>query len=155
MTTTSLALPRRRSAAFTLVEMLLVIGVISILASLVISSFSDAAQTSRDVVARQQQAVWQSALNNWVDGKLGRVDTTISSDGAAIGIEVLTAHYNSLTTAARVALIYSYLDGASVAHFTEFSTGGVIRSNSMQQTGKYLQLPTWGAGTYPHVDLLP
>ena len=51
---------------FSLVELLLVLGIISIMASIVINSFSNAAQDSRNVLAKQQQAPWQSAVNNWV-----------------------------------------------------------------------------------------
>ena len=41
--------------AFSLVELLLVLAIISIMAALVINSFSNAAQDSRNVMARQQQ----------------------------------------------------------------------------------------------------
>ena len=56
---------------FSFVEMLLVLGIISIMAAIVINSFSNASQDSRNVVARQQQATLQSAINNWVAGQIG------------------------------------------------------------------------------------
>ena len=59
------------NAGFSLVELLLVLGIVSIMAAIVINSFSNAAQDSRNVVARQQQATLQSAVNNWVAGQVG------------------------------------------------------------------------------------
>ena len=59
------------NTGFSLVELLLVLGIVSIMAAIVINSFSNAAQDSRNVVARQQQATLQSAVNNWVAGQVG------------------------------------------------------------------------------------
>ena len=59
------------SRGFSLVELLLVLGIISIMASIVINSFSNAAQDSRNVLAKQQQATLQSAINNWVASQIG------------------------------------------------------------------------------------
>ncbi len=56
--------PSRRG--FTLVELLVVIAIIGVLASLVIASFSNVTQDTRNVIALQQQAVLQEALNNWI-----------------------------------------------------------------------------------------
>ncbi len=169
-------IPRlQRALAFTLVEMLLVIAVISILASMVISSFSDAAQTSREVVVRQQLAVWQSALNNWVDAKLGRVDTSIVSSGAPVTLEALTNYYNTTlnTSAKRFAMLTGkdmdantpdtegYLDAMTAQHYVDMagkygpSDLSLIKSDAMVQTGKWLTLPNWVSGSYPTVNLNP
>ena len=162
-----------RMMAFTLVEMLLVIAVISILASMVISSFSDAAQTSREVVVRQQLAVWQSALNNWVDGKLGRVDTAIVPTGAPVTLEALTTYYNNTlnTSAKRFALLTGkdldagtpdtegYLDAMTSQHYVDMAVKygpsdlTKIKSDAMVQTGRWLTLPNWVSGSYPTVNL--
>ena len=64
-------LKKNYSKGFSLVELLLVLGIISIMASIVINSFSNAAQDSRNVIARQQQATLQSAVNNWVASQIG------------------------------------------------------------------------------------
>lgn len=164
----------RRIWAFTLVEMLLVIGIISILAALVISSFSDAAQTSREVVVRQQLAVWQSALNNWVDGKLGRIDSGITGNtDVAVSLSALTTYYNAKTSDERFALLAGkeldgtaaaapgYLDAMTAQHYVDMaiqfppSDSKKIRSDAMIQTGKWIELPDWTAGSYPTVDLYP
>jgi prepilin-type N-terminal cleavage/methylation domain-containing protein len=168
-------LPRLRHAlAFTLVEMLLVIAVISIMASMVISSFSDAAQTSREVVARQQLAVWQSALNNWVDAKLGRIDTAIETTGATVTLESLTKYYNTTlnTPALRFAMLTGrdldpltadkegYLDPMTAQHYVDMaikygpSDLSRIKSDAMVQTASWLTLPNWVSGSYPTVNLI-
>lgn len=171
--TTSRSLMQRCRAAFTLVEMLLVIAIISILAAMVISSFSDAAQTSREVVVRQQLAVWQSALNNWVNGKLGKVDTTIDASGAPITLGTLRTYYTttmSTKTARWLAITgmnlngtvaaEGYLDPMTAGHYLEMaSKSGVpanmdkIKSDAMIQTGRWLELPDWVEGGTPTVEL--
>jgi prepilin-type N-terminal cleavage/methylation domain-containing protein len=161
----------RRLAAFTLVEMLLVIAVISILASMVISSFSDAAQSTRDVVVRQQLAVWQSGLNNWVNSKLGRVDTAIESTGAQVTLQALTNYYNTLTKTQRFTLLTGkdldattpdtdgYLDAMTGQHYLDMATKqgatdlNKIKSDAMIQTGRWIELPDWTMGGYPTVEL--
>jgi prepilin-type N-terminal cleavage/methylation domain-containing protein len=165
----------QRLLAFTLVEMLLVIAVISILASMVISSFSDAAQTSREVVVRQQLAVWQGALNNWVNRKLGRVDTAIVSSGAPVTLEALTNYYNNTlnTSAKRFTMITGkdmddatadtegYLDAMTGQHYIDMAKKygpadlSLIKSDAMVQTGRWLTLPNWVSGSYPTVNLNP
>ena len=164
----------RRLVAFTLVEMLLVIGIISILAAMVISSFSDAAQTSREVVVRQQLAVWQSALNNWVDGKLGRIDPSITgSNQVAVTLSALTTFYNSKSGPERFTLLTGkdldastpdtegYLDAMTGQHYVDMalnyppSDSKIIRSDAMIQTGKWIELPNWIEGSYPTVELFP
>ena len=173
--TSSHTILRRCRAAFTLVEMLLVIAIISILAAMVISSFSDAAQTSREVVVRQQLAVWQSALNNWVNGKLGKADTAIDATGAPVTLGTLRNYYTTTLNSktARWKLLTGlnlngtaagegYLDPMTSAHYLETaSTGGPpanmdkIKSDAMIQTGRWLELPDWVEGGTPTVILLP
>jgi prepilin-type N-terminal cleavage/methylation domain-containing protein len=142
-------------AGFTLVEMLLVVAVISILASMVISSFSDSAQTSREIVQRQQQAVLQAALDNWVNSKLGRIDGSIDSAHAAapVSINGLAAYYNAKTPAQRFGLISSYLDSKTTDQFTA-SANGSYRTSIMEKTGYHVELPDWNSATYPQVDVL-
>ena len=56
--------PNFRRRAFTLVEMLLVIAIISVLAAMAISNFSNASQDTRAVVSRQQLAVMQVEIDD-------------------------------------------------------------------------------------------
>lgn len=84
--------------AFTLVEMLLVIAIISILAGLVISNISNAAHDTRDVVARQQLAVVQEAVNHWVNREVGRVPESAAPGSPGATVNQIMALYNSKTT---------------------------------------------------------
>jgi prepilin-type N-terminal cleavage/methylation domain-containing protein len=72
-----------RKRAFTLVEMLLVVAIISILAAMAISNFSNASKDTREVVARQQLAVVQEAVNHWVNHEVGRV-TSAGGTGKSV-----------------------------------------------------------------------
>ncbi len=159
--------------AFTLVELLLVIVIISIMAATVINSFSDAAQSSRDVVVKQQLAVFQSALNNWVNANLGRINSSIDSTKAPITLEKLRVHYNSQSTTQRFIMLAGkdldeatpdsegYLEPMTAEHYIQVAkqNGAAdmskIKSDSMVQTGQYLTLPDWVSGSYPTVQIHP
>lgn len=140
-------LPRHRG--FTLVEMLLVIAVISILAAMVIGSFSDSAQTSREIVKNQQHAVLQSALNNWVNGKLGRF---AGSNTKATSVADLVAQYNAMTPVQRFASIGDYLDESTKDQFSTSGTGDNARFSSkiMAALGKHFELQPWPSGKYEY-----
>lgn len=143
--------------AFTLVEMLIVIAIISILAAMAISSFSNAAQDSREVVVRQQLAVFQEAVNNWASREIGKVTT---SGGTAATVASVRTRYNATANAgARLTLFEQYLDEAtrtrSAANVQVDNTSGRITTDAMRQTGYYLTLPDWGSGSYPKVQIAP
>jgi prepilin-type N-terminal cleavage/methylation domain-containing protein len=112
-----------RQRAFTLVEMLLVIAIISILAAMAISNFSNASQDSRDIIARQQLAV----------------------------VQEMNA-YNTATGAARYALFSNYLDEATRGSLTYDTGTGRLTTQAMRDTGRYLTLPNWAAGSFPKVQ---
>ena len=136
---------RRKERAFTMVEMLIVISVIAIMAALVISAFSNAAQDTRRVVARQQQAAVQSAVNAWVAAQS-------SGTGSLSGAR--TTYNAQPTSLARLNLVANYLDEKSVAHFRENTTNtGEVLSEALKKTSQHLELPTWSATSYPKVDL--
>lgn len=176
---------QRTNKAFSLIEVLLVLAIISIMAALVINAFSNASQDSRNVMARQQQATLQSALNNWVSAQIGgaefpdsanptkRYDRTVSyvrnkynyasnwwaADPVAAGASLRT-------TRQRADLIADYLDDDTVQHFVDNSPdpgtdATLIRSSAMKKTGQFLQLGDWPAPTatqrnpYPKVELFP
>lgn len=126
--------------AFTLIEMLIVIAIISILAAMAISSFANAAQDSREVLVRQQLATVQEAVNNWATRQIGKVTAT---DGKPQTVEQARTAYNAPTTAAaRWALFAPYLEESSQSSFTAASNGR-ITTDAMLQTGYYLTLPAW------------
>ncbi|HEX2747986.1 MAG TPA: type II secretion system protein [Verrucomicrobiales bacterium] len=146
-------IPKSLKRAFTLVEMLLVIAIISILAGLVISNISNAAHDTRDVVARQQLAVVQEAVNHWVNREIGRVN---SAGATGASVNQVMATYNAASTAsARYALFQNYLDDATRDNFTVDNTTAKITSQAMRDVNKYLTLPNWAASSYPKVQLQP
>ena len=144
---------KRTRNAFTLIEMLIVIAIISVLAAMAISSFSNAAQDSREVLVRQQLATVQEAVNNWASRQIGKVSTSGGNPGT---IEQVRVAYNAPTTAAaRLLLFQGYLDEATRASITVNSTTGRLTTDAMLQTGYYLTLPSWSSGSYPKVQINP
>tara|TARA_R110000850_G_scaffold185992_9_gene311925 strand:+ start:1076 stop:1549 length:474 start_codon:yes stop_codon:yes gene_type:complete len=136
--------PHKARSAFTMVEMLIVIAVIGIMSALVISAFSNAAQDTRRVVARQQQAAVQNAVNAWVNSKSDEV-----------GISGSRSLYNAAgTSKGRLQLVQLYLDDSSIAHFISNTiSDGEVKSAALKKTGQYLALDTWVASSYPKVEL--
>lgn len=137
---------RNPLTGFTLVELLLVISVIAIMGALAISHFSNASQDTRRVVARQQQAALQGAVNAWV----ARQVSGNNSVGDA------RAAYNVPTTSrGKLDLIRTYLDDITYEHFDENTTNDdELQTASMSNLSYYLQLADWAAGSYPKVDLI-
>ena len=141
MTVTILQKARK---GFTMVEMLIVIAVIGIMSALVISAFSNAAQDTLRVVARQQQAAVQNAVNAWVN-----------STSDQVGISGAMATYNAAgNSQARLQLVQLYLDDSSLAHFLSNTTDtSQIKSAALKKTGQYLVLDSWDVTSYPKVEL--
>jgi prepilin-type N-terminal cleavage/methylation domain-containing protein len=175
----------RANKAFSLVELLLVLAIISIMAALVINSFSNAAQDSCNVMARQQQATLQSAINNWISGQVGGFEVP-DPDNPSRRYERTVGYvrnkYNYATNywtnspsnpresrsdgdiLGRLELIKDYLDDDTYRHFADSSPGSDftrIQSGAMAKTGQYIELSAWslpGAGKrspYPKVELYP
>ncbi len=134
-------LPRR---AFTMVEMLIVIAVIGIMSALVISAFSNAAQDTRRVVGRQQQAAVQNAVNAW-----------INSVSQQQGLAQARDLYNLAgSSKGRLQLVQGYLDEATLSHFLANTTDdNQVKSAALSKTGQYLLLDAWNAASYPKVEL--
>jgi prepilin-type N-terminal cleavage/methylation domain-containing protein len=136
----------RRRPAFSLVELLLVIAIIAIMASLVIAAFSNASADSRLVIARQQQAVVQEAVNSWVAYR----------SAAPRSLASARTEYNAAANGlARLALVQAYLDSATYSHLVA-NTSNVdrVRSDAMVKSGQYLQITDWPSGSYPKVNLI-
>lgn len=132
--------------AFTMIEMLIVIAVIGIMSALVISAFSNAAQDTRRVVARQQQAAVQNAVNAWV-----------SSYSQENGLAAARTAYNAASTSkGRLQLVGNYLDDSTLSHFLNPSntvSNDEVRSAALKKTGQYLDLSSWSTTSYPKVEL--
>ncbi len=149
--------PPQLVRAFTLVEMLLVIAIISILAAMAISNFSNASQDTRAVVARQQLAVVQEAVNHWANKEIGRV-TASGGTGRTVA-QVMTEYNNASDAQTRFDLFKGYLDDAALdasrGGFQVDNTTGRITTQVMRDVGMYLTLPAWAGNSYPKVQLLP
>ena len=137
---------RRTRKAFTMVEMLIVIAVIGIMSALVISAFSNAAQDTRRVIARQQQASVQNAVNAWVN--------SVSQQS---GLAEARRLYNLAgSSKGRLQLVGTYLDDATLAHFlnpSNTTNNAEVRSAALKKTSQYLFLGDWNANSYPKVEL--
>ncbi len=139
-----------KKRGFTLIEVLVVIAIIGIMSSLVVTVYRNVAQDSRDVVAKQQQAAVQNALNSWITAQ----STTKS-------ISQIRTAYNGLSDSpARLAQIKDYLDDRTYAHFLGYSPAGTdaVKSAALIKTEQFLQLADWqisttGATTYPQVHM--
>jgi prepilin-type N-terminal cleavage/methylation domain-containing protein len=130
---------------FSLVEMLIVIAIIAVLASMVVTAVSNAAFDSSHRMADQQQASLQQALSLWVS-------STASTSSVARAREL----YNAATTQqAKLNLVAPYLDERTRAHFNEFSGTARIESEALRRAGRFLTFTPWtvtnGTSTYPVV----
>jgi prepilin-type N-terminal cleavage/methylation domain-containing protein len=136
---------KRGRKAFTLVEMLIVISVIAIMAALVVSAFSNAAQDTRRVVARQQQTAVQNAVNAWV---------TAESSGSGSLAEALEIYNDESKSLDKLNLVGGYLDQKTLDHFiANTDDDDEVQSAALKKTGQYLELSDWVAGSYPKVEL--
>ena len=137
--------PNRSRRAFTMVEMLIVIAVIAVMAALVVSAFSNAAQDTRRVVARQQQTAVQNAVNAWISA---------ASSGTGSLATARTTYNGKPTSLTRLNLVGGYLDEKSLDHFIMNTTNtNQVQSQALKKTMQYLELATWNAGSYPKVEL--
>lgn len=126
-------------AGFSLVEMLLVIAVIAILSGMAVSYIGGASDSSRLLVARQQQVQLQTALDAWI---------TAQSSGTA-GLGVAKAAYSTNATT-MLAALSPYLRDPGVFSIS----GGAVSSDALAASGKSLQFSSWTDNSYPKV-LMP
>ncbi len=136
---TTQTIAERPTLAFSLVEILLVIAVIGIMAGLAVSYVGGASDSSRMLVARQQQVQLQTALDSWIAAQ---------SSGTA-GLGGAKASY-STSAATMLTALSPYLRDPSI-----FSvSGGAVSSSSLSAAGKSLQFSSWTDNSYPKV-LMP
>lgn len=143
-----------RSKGFSLVEAIFTIAIISIMSSIIVAAISNATRDANRIVARQQQAALNSALNAWVMGSM-RVASGIN-EGQLRGIEDIRAEYNSQSSSlAKLQLIApdatsGYLDESTRAHFIQYTNNsGRIESSALEAGNQHITLPNWTAGEFP------
>jgi prepilin-type N-terminal cleavage/methylation domain-containing protein len=128
--------PRSKSAAFSLVEILLVVAVIGIISGLAMTYMGGTSEHSRSLVARQQQVQLQTALDAWI---------TATASGTA-GLAAAKAAY-STDAGAMLTALAPYLREPGI--FT--ASGGGLSSSALAGIGKTLQFSSWSEGSYPKV----
>ncbi len=136
---------RRRSLGFTLIEALIVVSILGVLAALAVAAFSNAAQDARRVIARQQQAEVQNALNAWVTSYTARPSVSLKD-----ARDVYAAASGDL---AKYDKASAYLDKSTDTHFRNNSTASDVMSNAMKKLGLQLEFPAWDSTNTPEVEL--
>lgn len=125
-----------KAAAFSLVEMLLVILVIGITAAFLVPQIRNVKQSSQVAIARQQQAELQVALNNWIA-------TASSGPGGLAAAE--TAYSGN-----KLALVGVYLHPSTLDSLS--GTGDTVTSDALTGAGAYLQFSAWSSSNPPVVE---
>ncbi|MEM7145498.1 MAG: type II secretion system protein [Verrucomicrobiota bacterium] len=144
--------PQKKVAGFTLVEILLVVGLISIIGSMAISNFSNASQDTRRVVTRQQQAALQNAVNSWVARQISG-NQTVAETRVIYNVDPGTGSARSAED--RLDLVATYLDDPTYLHFKDYTTDPAkVQTGAMDKLSYHLELPDWQNGSYPKVDLI-
>lgn len=146
--------PSNHSKGFSLVEAIFTIAIISIMSSIVVAAISNATRDANRIVARQQQATLNSALNAWVMGSM-RVASG-ANEGQLRSLEDVRSEYNSQgTSLARLLLIApnatsGYLDETTRSHFIDYTNNsGRIESSALEAGNQHITLPTWVSGEFP------
>jgi type II secretory pathway pseudopilin PulG len=146
--------PIRRHQAFSLVEAIFTIAIISIMSSIVVAAISNASRDANRIVARQQQATLNSALNAWVMGSM-RVASGVN-EGQLRSLEDVRSEYNGATTSLAKLLLVApsattgYLDESTRSHFIDYTNNsGRIESSALESGNQHITLPTWASGEFP------
>ena len=147
----------RKPSAFSLIELLMVLTIISIMAALIITAFTNASQDSREVIARQQQAVLKGALDNALSQYM--VSGKTVAEARKYYMFANSTSGTKRTQKQRLALVEAYLDEDTYDHFESRSSATQIVSAAMAKTGQYVEFQDWAPATvsnrntYPKVTL--
>jgi prepilin-type N-terminal cleavage/methylation domain-containing protein len=125
-------------AAFSLIEVLIVIAVLGVLATLLIPYISPMREGAQEAVARQQQAELQTALGNWI----------ASTSAQPGGLAAARSAYNNAGT--KLELLQNYLQEGTYAALN--GTGTKVTSAALTGAGASLQFSAWNVGGTPAVN---
>ncbi|MDZ4289513.1 MAG: type II secretion system protein, partial [Prosthecobacter sp.] len=156
-------LQRNRRHAFTFVEAIFTVAIIGIMASLAVSAISNASRDTNRIVARQQQAAVNEALNAWVMSQ-----TRVGNTAQIQSVANIRSTYNALTTtSARFNLLLpnsaasdpsaraGFIDQSTADHFLEYTTStDKLKTSALEGAKQYLNLPTWVDGDTPQAELV-
>jgi type II secretory pathway pseudopilin PulG len=147
-----------QSAGFSFIEAILTISIVGIMGSMIVSAITNASRDAHRIVARQQQASVQAAVNSWVMSQMR--DTTT---GQVKSIKSIRDYYNSQPTfKARLSLLApstsgvgGYLDKTTSDHFLEYTDNtDRVESSALEAGKQHLELPDWEVGGFPQVLLI-
>ena len=127
-----------RAGGFSLIEVLLVVAVIGIIATLLIPYVSPMRGAASNQIARQQQAELQTALGSWVAA-------TSSGPG---GLAAARSAYGG--AGSKLALLQNYLQPATYAALS--GSGNNVTSAALNAAGASLQFSSWGVSGTPTVN---
>jgi prepilin-type N-terminal cleavage/methylation domain-containing protein len=154
-------LKRSLQKGFTLTESIITIAIIGVMASLVVSAISNGSRDAQRIVARQQQAALQNAINSWVMS-----ETRVSALSRQVkSIKDIRDAYNAQTTslgkfstflAPDASGIGGFLDKNTADHILEYTTNtDKLKSAALDMARQHLVLQhPWAAGGFPRVDLV-
>jgi len=129
-----------KKGGFTLIEMLIVVAVIGVMTSLVIAAITNSSADAKLVIARQQQATIQEALNAWI----------ASTNSAA----ARSLYQSNTTGTQKITLIRKYLDTNARWMTTGLTyTDDGLQTDNMKAVNVKLAFGTWAQGSYPVVTL--
>lgn len=146
----------RTTSGFSFLEALTTLAILGIMAALVVSAFSNANTDAARIMARQQQAAIQAAVNAWVnsDGNRSDVINATAGTGKLRTIAEIQTDYNNHTgSLARLTLVSPYMDPTTATYLIGGSSSSKILSDSLSTAKQYITLPDWTSGSYPQVTL--
>lgn len=128
----------RSESAMSLIELLVVIVIIGVLATLVIPYVSPLRESASMHVARQQQVELQTALGSWISA---------ASAGPG-GLAAARGAYNG--AGSKLGLLQSYLQPSTYASLS--GSGSSVSSAALSGAGASLQFSSWGVDSMPSVQ---
>ncbi len=154
------ALKRSLRKGFTLTESIITIAIIGVMASLVVGAISNGSRDAQRIVARQQQAALQNAINSWVMS-----ETRVGDTRQVRSLKDIRDAYNAQTTSLGKFTAFlvpdsdgvgGFLDQNTADHIVTYTTNtDRLKSAALDMARQHLVLQhPWAAGGFPRVDLV-